>query len=366
MTKRSFRHWRIVRFVVGRRRLLLSFAAGLMLFAVLPDRLYPATRFIFAWDLMTALYVGATLIMMAQSTVETCHNRAALYDEGDWVILVLVVASAAASFVAIFAELASLTGKREPLALGIAITAMTVALSWTFTHVVFTLHYANVYYKPDDDGPGGLHFPGNRAPDYRDFLYYSFVIGCACPDRRCRDHFARHASSHPGARRRGLRLQHRHPRADDQCRRQPAPLSPAMPVRSRLVDIVGLVLFLALCLGVGALGASVTATSVENWYAGLVKPSFNPPDEVFGPVWTVLYILMGVAAWRVWRSADRDTARGPLTLFALQLAINLGWTVVFFGLQKIASAVATIVVLDVAVLVTMLAFRSRRSAWRRC
>jgi tryptophan-rich sensory protein len=131
-----------------------------------------------------------------------------------------------------------------------------------------------------------------------------------------------------------------------------------MPVRSRLVDLVGLALFVALCLGVGALGASIAATSVENWYSGLIKPSFNPPDEVFGPVWTVLYILMGVAAWRVWRSADWDTTRGPLTLFALQLAINLGWTVVFFGLQKIASAVATIVVLDVAVLVTMLAFRA--------
>jgi translocator protein len=131
-----------------------------------------------------------------------------------------------------------------------------------------------------------------------------------------------------------------------------------VPVRSRLADIVALVLFVALCLGIGALGASVTATSVDTWYAGLVKPSFNPPDEVFGPVWTVLYILMGVAAWRVWRSADRDTTRGPLTLFALQLAINLGWTVVLFGLHKIASAVATIVVLDVAVLVTMLAFRS--------
>jgi uncharacterized membrane protein len=179
MAKRSFRHSRMVRFVVGRRRLLLSFAAGLLLFAVLPDRLYPATRFIFAWDVMTALYVSATLTMMMQSTVETCHDRAALYDEGDWVILVLVIASAAASFVAIFAELASLTGKREPLALGLVITALTVALSWTFTHVVFTLHYANVYYKPDDDGPGGLHFPGNRPPDYRDFLYYSFVIGCA-------------------------------------------------------------------------------------------------------------------------------------------------------------------------------------------
>jgi uncharacterized membrane protein len=180
MARKSFRGSRISRFVSGRRRLLLSLSAGLILFALLPDRLYPATRFIFSWDLMTALYVGFTLTMMAQSTVETCQRRAALYDEGDWIILVLVVASAAASFVAIFAGLASLTAKREPLALGIVITAITVALSWTFTHVVFTLHYANVYYKPDDDGPGGLHFPGNRAPDYKDFLYYSFVIGCAC------------------------------------------------------------------------------------------------------------------------------------------------------------------------------------------
>ena len=180
MAQVSFRHRRIVRFAVGRRRLLLSFAAGLLLFALLPDRFSLATRFIFAWDFMTALYVGATLIMMAQSTVKTCHDSAALYDEGDWVILVLVVASAAASFVAIFAELATFAGKRESLSLGLVITAVTVALSWTFTHVVFTLHYANVYYKPDDDGPGGLDFPGDRPPDYKDFLYYSFVIGCAC------------------------------------------------------------------------------------------------------------------------------------------------------------------------------------------
>ena len=61
-----------------------------------------------------------------------------------------------------------------------ALTVATVALSWTFTHIVFTLHYANVYYKPDEDGPGGLAFPGHRPPDYRDFLYYAFVIGCAC------------------------------------------------------------------------------------------------------------------------------------------------------------------------------------------
>ena len=128
--------------------------------------------------------------------------------------------------------------------------------------------------------------------------------------------------------------------------------------RSRTAEIAGLILFLALCLGIGWLGGAVTAASVKTWYAALTKPSFSPPDELFGPVWTVLYILMGVAAWRVWRSADWYTTRGPLTLFALQLALTLGWTVVFFGLQKIASAVATIVVLDVAVLVTMLAFRA--------
>jgi tryptophan-rich sensory protein len=128
--------------------------------------------------------------------------------------------------------------------------------------------------------------------------------------------------------------------------------------RNRLVDLVMLAFFVALCLGIGALGASVVATSVDTWYAALAKPPFTPPDRVFGPVWSVLYVLMAIAAWRVWRAADRDTRRGPLTLFALQLALTLGWTVVFFGLQKIGAALATIVVLDVGVVVTTLAFRS--------
>lgn len=127
--------------------------------------------------------------------------------------------------------------------------------------------------------------------------------------------------------------------------------------RSRLLDLIALAFFMALSLGIGALGAAVVATSVDTWYADLAKPSFTPPDQLFGPVWTALYVLMAVAAWRVWRAADRDTRRGPLTLFALQLALTLGWTVVFFGLQKIGAAVATIVVLDVGVVVTTLAFR---------
>jgi tryptophan-rich sensory protein len=127
--------------------------------------------------------------------------------------------------------------------------------------------------------------------------------------------------------------------------------------RPRPVDLLGLAFFVALCLGIGALGAAVVATSVDTWYADLAKPPFTPPDRVFGPVWTVLYVLMAIAAWRIWRGADRDTRRGPLTLFALQLALTLGWTTVFFGLQKIGAALATIVVLDVGVAVTTLTFR---------
>jgi tryptophan-rich sensory protein len=127
--------------------------------------------------------------------------------------------------------------------------------------------------------------------------------------------------------------------------------------RSRAAEIVGLVLFLALCIGIAALGSAVTAASLKSWYAGLAKPSFHPPDTVFGPVWTVLYVLLAIAAWRVWRIADRDTARGPLTMFALQLALNLGWSVAFFGLQRAGAAVAVILVLEVAVVATALAFR---------
>ncbi len=90
-----------------------------------------------------------------------------------------MVASVVASFVCIAVELPLLQSREHSVFVGVFLTGLTVALSWTFTHTVFTLHYANVYYRPDEDGPGGLAFPGHRPPDYRDFLYYSFVIGCA-------------------------------------------------------------------------------------------------------------------------------------------------------------------------------------------
>ncbi|HZY55566.1 MAG TPA: TspO/MBR family protein [Reyranella sp.] len=118
-----------------------------------------------------------------------------------------------------------------------------------------------------------------------------------------------------------------------------------------------LVVLVGLCLAVGALGGWVTADSVKTWYTTINKPSFTPPNWVFGPVWTVLYVLMGVAAWRVWCKARPDQLRVPLALFAVQLALNLAWSVVFFGAHRIGGAVVVIVGLEAAILATMVAFR---------
>lgn len=171
---------RFGRFLMARRRLLVAIAAGIVLAMVLPPTTRLATRFLLAWDLTALIYVAFAFLMIVRSTVETCHARAALYDESDWVIVGLVVGSAAASFAAIFAELAAIKSGLAPVAISLVVTGFTVVLAWTFTHVIFTLHYANLYYRPHKGGvPGGLDFPGGEPPDYRDFLYYSFVIGCA-------------------------------------------------------------------------------------------------------------------------------------------------------------------------------------------
>ena len=121
-------------------------------------------------------------------------------------------------------------------------------------------------------------------------------------------------------------------------------------------SILALVLFLALCLGVSAVGGLITATSVGTWYATLQKPSFNPPNWLFAPVWTTLYVLMGIAAWRIWLRPGSQARRTALAVFAVQLGFNLLWSVLFFGLQAIGMALAEILLLLVLVTVNMLAF----------
>lgn len=115
-------------------------------------------------------------------------------------------------------------------------------------------------------------------------------------------------------------------------------------------------LFLAICLGVAAAGAWFTAGSVATWYPTLAKPPWNPPAWVFGPVWTVLYVSMAVAAWLVWRRAGWRRAPGALGLFAAQLALNAAWSPLFFGFRSPGAALVDIVLLWLAIAVTVVAF----------
>lgn len=118
-----------------------------------------------------------------------------------------------------------------------------------------------------------------------------------------------------------------------------------------------LVVALAAPLAVGAGSGLATAAGVRDWYPSLVKPSFTPPDWVFGPTWTVLYIMMGIALWWVWRRQGEVPVRTPLTLFAVQLALNALWSVLFFGLRWPGAALVDILLLWVAIGLTIRAFR---------
>jgi benzodiazapine receptor len=123
--------------------------------------------------------------------------------------------------------------------------------------------------------------------------------------------------------------------------------------RARLVDAA----VLAAPVVVGGLSGVSTIDGVRGWYRTLEKPSWNPPDWVFGPVWTLLYVAMGVALVKVWRSdLRRGEVRLALVLFAFQLVLNFGWSWIFFSLHAIGPAFVEIVALLIAILATLAAF----------
>lgn len=123
-----------------------------------------------------------------------------------------------------------------------------------------------------------------------------------------------------------------------------------------------LVSLIVLCLGAGYLGSLATAQSVRDWYPGLIKPPGTPPDSVFGPVWSTLFVLMAVAAWQVWTRSGFEGARLAFGLFGLQLVLNIAWSFLFFGLRQPGAALVEILLLWVAILVTCLEFRSHSLA----
>ena len=115
--------------------------------------------------------------------------------------------------------------------------------------------------------------------------------------------------------------------------------------------------FVGLCLLAGAVGGGITVANIKTWYALLPHPPGTPPDSVFGPVWTCLYILMGIAAWRVWR-APTGNHQAALRLWGWQLLANALWTPAFFGLHSPALALAILLVLLVLIGRTIAAFRA--------
>jgi tryptophan-rich sensory protein len=114
----------------------------------------------------------------------------------------------------------------------------------------------------------------------------------------------------------------------------------------------------AVCIAVTFLAPALGVSAIPSeWYASLRKPSWNPPPWIFGPVWTVLYVMMATAAWLVWRRGGWAVQRRALTLYLVQLTLNAAWTPLFFGLKMPGLAFAEILLLLTAILATAFAFR---------
>lgn len=167
-----------LRILTARPRLLIAAAFGIAVGLVVPAHALPM-RLLLAWDSFIALHLLLVVVMMAQATPDDLQRRAEREDAGAALVLGLFAFAALASLGAIVAELRALKAESGPMAAGsVAVVGATILLSWLFAHTLFGLHYAHDYYAGEDDRRG-LKFPGEKAPDYWDFLYFSFNLGAA-------------------------------------------------------------------------------------------------------------------------------------------------------------------------------------------
>jgi uncharacterized membrane protein len=178
---------RFLRPLLIRPRLIIGVLAGCAIGLVSPSDWRLTTRLLLAWNGGVLLYIVLTSIMMLREDLDQMRRRASVQDEGRFVMLVLSTVAAVASVAAIIAQLAA-TKDMHGLerTLHVTLAGTTILTGWTFIHLTFALHYAHEYAserrrRPDLDDKirGGLQFPDTTAPDYSDFLYFSFVIGVA-------------------------------------------------------------------------------------------------------------------------------------------------------------------------------------------
>lgn len=132
------------------------------------------------------------------------------------------------------------------------------------------------------------------------------------------------------------------------------------------IKIYSLVISLLVCLSAGVIGSLFTYQAIPTWYATLVKPPFNPPNWVFGPVWTTLYIMMGISLYILWNKKSKKVEKKlGLRYFSVQLVLNALWSIVFFGLRSPLSAFFVIIALWVVLFLTTRSFYSvsRVASW---
>jgi uncharacterized membrane protein len=170
--------WQVVR---GRPRLFIGFLCGMASVPLLPGDITGATRAILAWDIGVVVFLALSAFLFTTERLDRMAIDAADQEEGEWTIFWLTVAAVVFSFVAIISEFA---GSKDMPAdqrdLHVCLVAITLFVSWLMTHTTFAFRYAHEFYEKPSSGKGiqgGLEFPGEKRPDYLDFMYFSLVLG---------------------------------------------------------------------------------------------------------------------------------------------------------------------------------------------
>lgn len=130
-----------------------------------------------------------------------------------------------------------------------------------------------------------------------------------------------------------------------------------MKISPKIKNVLALIASILICQGAGGVGAIFTTPAISGWYKFLEKPSFSPPNWLFGPVWITLFTMMGISAYLIWKKGtDKKEVKEALGVFALQLILNILWSVIFFGLKNPALAFGEILILWVMILITIIKF----------
>jgi uncharacterized membrane protein len=172
---------RIGRIIGSRRRLFAGAALGVLTILLLPASFSATTRTITAWDAAVITYLALSALLFTTERSEHMEEDAEAQQEGEWTIFALTLAGVVFSFAAILVEFTGI--KDMPPAqrsLHVILVALTLFLSWLMTHITFAFRYAHEFYARDNGGPDldeGLDFPGEKRPDYFDFVYFSLVLG---------------------------------------------------------------------------------------------------------------------------------------------------------------------------------------------